>query len=60
MWSFVGAFVGKRSEERDKGLWDSLPPAYQQCAVTFSDFWDAYPRIFPSKRHQPSALPLKS
>lgn len=49
----VGCYVGSRDREGAKGLWDSLPPVYRQCAVCYTDFWSAYKKIFPSKRHKP-------
>ncbi len=49
----VGAYIGSRDEEGAKGLWKSLPPIYRQCAVSYTDFWSAYAKIFPSKRHKP-------
>lgn len=48
----VGAYVGDRSRDGAKGLWDSLPPEYRQCAVAYTDFWVSYEGIFPSKRHR--------
>ncbi len=48
----VGLFVGSRSEAGARGLWDSLPPVYRQCAVCYTDFWQSYNTIFPSTRHQ--------
>jgi len=48
----VGAYIGSRDRSGAKGLWDSLPPVYRQCATTFTDFWTAYDEIFPSNRHQ--------
>jgi len=48
----VGAYIGDRSELGAKGLWDSLPPVDRQCAVTYTDFWEAYNCIFPNKRHK--------
>ena len=48
----VGVFFGSRNKEGAKGLWDSLPPVYRQCAVCFTDFWEAYNSVFPSKRHR--------
>jgi IS1 family transposase/transposase-like protein len=48
----VGVFIGDRSKKGAKGLWDSLPPVYRQCAVCYTDFWDAYGVIFPSNRHR--------
>ena len=47
----VGCFVGSRSREGAQGLWDSLPPVYRQCAVAYTDFWEAYKQVFPSTRH---------
>ena len=49
----IGVYIGARSEEGAKQLWNSLPPVYRQCAVCYTDFWQAYACIFPSKRHQP-------
>jgi insertion element IS1 protein InsB len=49
----IGVYIGDRSEEGAKQLWNSLPPVYRQCAVCYTDFWQAYACIFPSKRHQP-------
>ena len=48
----VGVFVGDRSQKGAQGLWDSLPPVYRQCAVCYTDFWEAYEVIFPKKRHK--------
>lgn len=48
----VGVFVGDRSQTGVQGLWDSLPPVYRQCAVCHTDFWEAYPMIFPTHRHR--------
>ena len=47
----VGVYVGRRSHEGAKGLWDSLPAVYRQCAICYTDFWSAYEKIFPSSRH---------
>ncbi len=49
----VGVYIGSRDEKGAKGLWESLPPIYRQCAVSYTDFWSAYGNIFPSKRHKP-------
>lgn len=48
----VGVYVGDRSQQGARGLWLSLPGAYRQCAVAYTDFWDAYGLIFPDNRHQ--------
>ncbi|MEG4342263.1 IS1 family transposase [Microcoleus sp. A003_D6] len=49
----IGVYIGDRSEEGAKQLWNSLPRVYRQCAVCYTDFWAAYACIFPSLRHQP-------
>ncbi|MGB2925698.1 MAG: IS1 family transposase, partial [Limnothrix sp.] len=38
----VGLYVGDRSELGARQLWASLPPVYRQCAVAYTDFWQAY------------------
>ena len=48
----VGVYVGDRSAQSARGLWNSLPPVYRQCAVSYTDFWAAYAEIFPAKRHR--------
>jgi hypothetical protein len=30
-----------------------LPPVYQQGAVGYTDFWEVYQGVLPSKRHRP-------
>jgi len=49
----VGVYVGSRDKTGAQGLWDSLPPVYRQCAIAYTDFWEAYASVFPSKRHRP-------
>lgn len=48
----VGVYIGQRSREGAKSLWESLPAVYRQCAVCYTDFWSAYEEIFPSSRHR--------
>ncbi|WP_445727659.1 IS1 family transposase [Kamptonema formosum] len=48
----VGVYIGSRDEAGAKGLWDSLPPVYRQCAISYTDFWSAYSRVFPQSRHK--------
>ena len=48
----VGVHIGDRSRQGAEALWRSLPPVYRQCAVSYTDFWEAYETIFPSKRHR--------
>ncbi len=49
----VGVFIGDRSSQSAKQLWRSLPSVYRQCAVCYTDFWEAYEQVLPSKRHRP-------
>ncbi|MDZ4876848.1 MAG: hypothetical protein CLLPBCKN_006283 [Chroococcidiopsis cubana SAG 39.79] len=35
------------------GLWQPLPPVYRQCAVCYTDFWQAYEQVIPESRHRP-------
>ena len=48
----VGVHIGDRSRQGAEALWQSLPPVYRQCAISYTDFWEAYATIFPSKRHR--------
>ena len=48
----VGVYIGKRDQAGAQGLWDSLPPVYRQCAVSYTDFWSAYETVFPQKRYK--------
>ena len=48
----VVAFVlGDRSEKSCQKLWNKIPEEYRNCH-SFSDFWDAYQKVFPSETHQ--------
>jgi insertion element IS1 protein InsB len=48
----VGVYIGARDSAAASELWKSLPPVYRQCAVAYTDFWEAYSKVLPSKRHQ--------
>lgn len=48
----IRVYVGDRSRQSAKALWQSLPPVYRQCAVCYTDFWQAYEQVIPSKRHR--------
>ncbi len=48
----LGCYIGDRSRESAKKLWSSLPPVYRQCAVCYTDFWEAYETVIPDKRHK--------
>jgi IS1 family transposase len=48
----VGAFVGDRSRQGAKGLWQFLPAVHRQCAICYTNFWQADEQVLPSKRHR--------
>jgi len=50
----VGVYVGSRDKEGAKGLWDSLPGVYRQCAVCFTDFGQHMKQYCPRKDIKPS------
>lgn len=47
----VGVYMGDRSRQSAQRLWQSLPAVYRQCALAYTDFWEAYQGVLPSKRH---------
>ena len=48
----VGVHIGDRSEAGARALWNSLPPVYRQCAISYTDYWGAYGKVFPPTRHK--------
>lgn len=48
----IGCYIGDRSRQSAQKLWKSLPSVYRQCAVAYTDFWEAYKTVIPSKRHR--------
>ncbi len=46
----VGIAFGDRSDVTCLKLWQSLPPDYRKRAVIYTDFWESYGNILPSKR----------
>jgi insertion element IS1 protein InsB len=48
----VGVAIGRRTKATARKLWTSLPAVYRQCAVCYTDFWEAYTAVVPSKRHR--------
>ncbi len=47
----VGCYIGDRSKDSALGLWQSMPGVYRQCAVIYTDHWEAYKAVLPSNRH---------
>jgi insertion element IS1 protein InsB len=48
----IGCHIGDRSSKSALALWDSLPSVYRQCAKIYTDHWEAYAAVLPSKRHK--------
>jgi insertion element IS1 protein InsB len=48
----VGCFVGDRTRKSARQLWASLPNVYQECAIAYTDFWQAYKTVIPHERHR--------
>lgn len=48
----IGAHIGDRSRDGAQALWESIPEFYRQNARFYTDFWEAYQRVFPVDRHQ--------
>jgi hypothetical protein len=44
------AEIGVVNQPKNFGA--SLPGVYRQCAVAYTDFWESYKTVIPSKRHQ--------
>lgn len=47
----VAYVIGDRSEKTCRKLWEHIPTEYKACR-TFSDFWEAYQKVFPDDTHQ--------
>ena len=44
------AEIGVVNQPKNFGA--SLPGVYRQCAVAYTDFWESYKTVIPSKRHR--------
>ena len=47
----VAYFIGDRSEKSCQMLWNALPENYKR-AHSYSDFWEAYQKVFPKETHR--------
>ena len=47
----VGCHIGDRSGASALALWQSMPAVYRQCAVIYTDHWEAYRTVLSTKRH---------
>ena len=43
--------IGDHSAKTCQRLWNKIPKEYRACH-TFSDFWDAYQKVFPEETHR--------
>ncbi len=43
----VGCFTRDRTRKSARQLWADLPDVYQQSAVAYPDFWQAYNTVIP-------------
>jgi insertion element IS1 protein InsB len=47
----VAYTLGDRSTQTCEQLYNNLPESYKHCK-SYSDFWDAYTKVFPKTSHQ--------
>jgi IS1 family transposase len=47
----VAYVIGDRSKTTCLKIWRKLPKSYRHC-LTYSDFWEAYGRVFPKDTHR--------
>lgn len=47
----IGGHVADRSRASARQLWQSIPAVYRQCAKVYTDYWESYKTVIPSKRH---------
>lgn len=49
----VGLAFGDRSTDTCRQLWNSLPTDYRKRAICYTDEYEPYRLVLPSKRHRP-------
>jgi IS1 family transposase len=47
-----GICEAARSKDSALALWQSMPAVYRQCAMIYTDYWDADQSVLLSKRHR--------
>lgn len=52
----VAFYIGDRSRESAKKLWNMIPVELKNNGYFYSDDWDAYKGVFPKERHQHSKI----
>lgn len=48
----VGVYLGDRSRQGAREIWNSLLSVYRRSAVYYTDFWISYQNVIPKERHQ--------
>ena len=47
----IAFYVGDRSQESAKKLWELIPKDYRENATFYTDDWQAYKTVIPEERH---------
>ena len=47
----ISYYIGDRGKKSCEELWKAIPASYKKC-YSFSDFWDAYEKVFPKELQQ--------
>ena len=50
----VGVYMGQRDKDGARGLWNSMPAVYRQCAVSYTDFCPFLWNSFAQKKTESS------
>ncbi len=48
----IAFYVGDRSRESARKLWQSIPEIYREKATFYTDDWQAYKGVIPDKQHR--------
>jgi insertion element IS1 protein InsB len=48
----ISCYIGDRSRDSAAALWQAMPSVYRQCALIYTDDWEAYKTVIPSQRHR--------
>lgn len=48
----VGLYIGDRSQESAKKLWESVPEHVRQCQIVYTDGLKSYVGAIPQEKHQ--------
>jgi insertion element IS1 protein InsB len=49
----IAFYVGDRSRDSAKQLWDNIPAVYRERATFYTDHYAAYTGVIPAARHKP-------